>query len=84
MEASIRESSIVDMGPTAYVGSNHFFKKEFDKCAQIIKDCCTNIVKALENAALSLDGVQELKIIQWKMLRDLYVAHLQKWACFHP
>ena len=64
MAASDRQSSIIDMSPTSFVGSNHFFKIEFQKCARIIKQCCTTMVEALENAALSIDHVQEIEIME--------------------
>ena len=59
MVAFDTQSSIFDMIPTASIGSNHFFEINFDKCTWIIKACYTTMVKALENATLSNDHVQE-------------------------
>ena len=51
------------MSPTASVGLNHFFETKFENCA-LIKECCTTMVEALENAALSIDHVQEIEIME--------------------
>lgn len=63
MAPSNRESRIADMSPTASTGSNHFIETEFDSCKKIIKESCITMLIALENAALAIDDVQEVDII---------------------
>lgn len=74
MDSSIGESNIIVTSPTASVTSNNFFETDLDKCKRIIRESCSHIIKALENAALSIHTVDELEIMEMadvaKVMRD--------------
>lgn len=66
VDALNMESNIIDTRLTTSMASNDFFDIKFDKCWQIIKESCTNIIKIVENTILSIDYVEEMEIMHMK------------------